>query len=56
VPKETLDKVSIYVPKNKLEFRPIERLARLAKEEDRSVSYLAVEAILTYLDAEEQKG
>jgi len=53
VPKQTLDKVSIYVPKNKLGHRPIERLAELAKKEDRSVSYLAVEAILDYLEQEE---
>ncbi len=51
--KQTLDKVSIYVPKNKIALRPIERLAKLAEEEDRSVSYLAVEAILDYLEQEE---
>lgn len=53
--KQTLDKVSIYVPKNKIENRPIERLAKLADKQDRSVSYLAVEAILDYLNEEEQK-
>ena len=53
--KQTLDKVSIYVPKNKVEHRPIERLAKLAEKQDRSVSYLAVEAILDYLNEEEQK-
>jgi predicted transcriptional regulator len=56
VPKQTLDKVSIYVPKNKLGHRPIERLAELAEKEDRSVSYLAVEAILEYLEQEEEKN
>ncbi len=53
--KQTMDKVSIYVPKNKIGDRPIERLARLADKHDRSVSYLAVEAILDYLNEEEQK-
>ncbi len=55
VAKQTLDKVSIYVPKNKLGNRPIERLAVLADQQDRSVSYLAVEAILEYLKEEERK-
>ncbi len=53
--KQTLDKISIYVPKNKVENRPIERLASLADKQDRSISYLAVEAILEYLKEEEQK-
>jgi len=56
VQKQTLDKVSIYVPKNKVEHRPIERLAKLAEKQDRSVSYLAVEAILDYLKEEETKS
>jgi len=56
VQKQTLDKVSIYVPKNKIEHRPIERLAKLADKKDRSVSYLAVEAILDYLEQEESKS
>ncbi len=55
VTKQTLDKVSIYVPKSKLGSRPIERLASLADQQDRSVSYLAVEAILEYLKDEELK-
>jgi predicted transcriptional regulator len=54
--KQTLDKVSIYVPKNKVGNRPIERLAALADKQDRSVSYLAVEAILDYLREEEGKS
>ncbi len=55
MPKQTLDKVSIYVPKNRIHLRPIERLAELADKEDRSVSYLAVEAILQYLQEEEEQ-
>ena len=53
--KQTLDKVSIYVPKSKIGNHPIERLAALADQQDRSVSYLAVEAILEYLEEEERK-
>ena len=45
----------IYVPNNKKDLRPIDRLAKLAEENDRSVSYLAVEAILEYLKQEENE-
>jgi len=47
--------LSIYVPKSKEEQHPIERLSRLAKDRDRSVNYVIVEAILQYLDREEKK-
>ncbi len=53
VQKQLLDKISIYVPKNKLELRPVERLINLAEEKDRSVNYLVVEAIVEYLEKEE---
>jgi len=53
--KQTLDKISIAVPNNKKDLRPIARLAKLAEEKDRSVSYLAVEAIIEYLEQEENK-
>jgi len=52
--KQLMDKVSIYVPRNKLELRPVERLMRLAERKDRSVNYLVVEAILEYLDRAEK--
>jgi len=55
VPKQLLYKISIYVPKGKLEQRPVERLIALADEKDRSVNYLVVEAILEYLTREEKK-
>jgi predicted transcriptional regulator len=48
--------LSIYIPKNKEDRRPIERLAELAKDRDRSMNYLIVEAILQYLDREEGKN
>jgi predicted transcriptional regulator len=55
VPKQLLDKISIYVPKNKVDQNPVERLIKLADEKDRSVNYLVVEAILDYLSREEKK-
>lgn len=56
MPKQLLDKISIYVPKNKAQLRPVERLIALADKVDRSVNYLVVEAIVEYLDREEKKG
>ncbi len=50
------DKLSIYIPQDKLKEKPIERLIKLAKEKDRSVNYLVVRAILEYLEREEKKG
>jgi predicted transcriptional regulator len=55
VPKQLLDKISIYVPKSKLAERPVERLIRLADKKDRSVNYLVVEAIMEYLKREEKR-
>ena len=54
--KQLLDKISIYVPRNKIQHQPVERLTALAKKADRSVNYLVVEAILEYLKREEKKG
>jgi len=53
---ELRDKLSIYIPQEKLKGRPIERLIKMAKERDRSVNYLVVRAILEYLKREEKKG
>jgi len=47
--------LSIYIPKSKGGHRPVERLTKIAKEKDRSVNYLIVEAILQYLDREEKR-
>jgi len=55
VAKELLDKISIYVPKSKLDQRPVERLMKLAEAKDRSVNYLVVEAIVEYLAREEKR-
>jgi len=56
VPKELLDKISIYVPKSKIDQNPVQRLIKLAEKKDRSVNYLVVEAIIEYLKREEKKG
>lgn len=48
--------LSIYVPKSKKDRKPIERLTRLARDRDRSVNYLIVEAILQYLDREDKRS
>jgi len=54
--KQLMDKISIYIPKNKIEQRPVERLIALADKKDRSVNYLVVEAILEYLRREEKRA
>ncbi|MGB2983522.1 MAG: ribbon-helix-helix protein, CopG family [Candidatus Bipolaricaulia bacterium] len=55
VRKSEVTTLSIYIPKSKLDRKPVERLERLAKRVDRSINYLVVEAILQYLDREERK-
>lgn len=54
--KRILDKLSIYIPQNKMEAKPVERLIRLSERRDRSINYLVVDAILQYLDREEKRG
>ncbi len=46
--KELTDKISIYIPQSKMKQRPVERLIKMGKKEDRSVNYLVVEAIIAY--------
>ena len=48
------DKLAVYVPKEKQELKPIERLQKLARRLDRSVNYLVVQAIIEYLDRAER--
>jgi predicted transcriptional regulator len=55
VRKSEVTTLSIYIPKSKLDRKPIERLDHLAKKVDRSINYLVVEAILQYLDREEKR-
>jgi predicted transcriptional regulator len=47
------DALSIYIPKSKAEHRLLERLATLAKRKDRSINYLIVDAVLEYLEQQE---
>jgi len=54
--KEIMDKLSIYIPQRKMAEKPVERLMDLGEKRDRSVNYLVVEAILQYLDLEENKN
>lgn len=53
--KTILDKLSIYIPQGKLKQRPVERLMKLGEKRDRSVNYLVVQAILEYLQREEER-
>ncbi len=54
--KEIMDKLSIYIPQRKMEEKPVERLMKLGQRRDRSVNYLVVEAIIQYLDGEENQN
>ena len=54
--KEILDKLSIYIPQKKMEERPVERLIKLGEKRDRSINYLVVDAIIQYLQREENKS
>ncbi len=45
--------LSVYFSRDKAALRPIERLAQLAEERERSVNWLVVEAIVEYLEQEE---
>ena len=53
--KQSHDKLSVFIPQNKLRGRPIERLIKLGEKRDRSVNYLVIEAIFEYLKREEAK-
>lgn len=50
------DKLSVYIPREKLAQRPIGRLEKLGRKEDRSVNYLVVQALLEFLERREKKG
>ncbi len=52
--KEPIDKLSIYIPQTKIGKKPVERLLKLGERRDRSVNYLVVQAILEYLDRDEE--
>ena len=46
-------RITIYIAEKYREKRIYERLSALAEQRDRPVSYLAIQAILRYLEAEE---
>ncbi len=48
--------ITIYLPQKHQNEQVLERLQKLAQKRDRSVNYLAVQAILEYLEKEEKKG
>ncbi len=52
----TLDKLSIYVPLSKRGSQLIERLQKIAKKQDRSVNYSVIQALIEYLEREENKA
>lgn len=45
--------LTIYLPQKHQDKKVLERLQKLAKEKDRSVNYLAVQAIIEYLEQQE---
>jgi hypothetical protein len=51
---EVRDKLSIYIPQEKMKEKPVDRLMKLGKERDRSVNYLVVQALVEYLEREEK--
>jgi len=53
--KRLLDQIFVQFPKDKQDLQPMDRLKAIAEERNRSVSYVALEAILEYLDREEPR-
>lgn len=45
--------LSVYFSRDNAALRPVERLAHLAQQRERSVNWLVVEAIVQYLEQEE---
>ena len=45
--------ITIYLPQKHQDKKVLERLQKLAKKHDRSVNYLAVQAIVEFLDQAE---
>ncbi len=53
---ESTAKLSLYVPPRKGGAAVLERLRKVAQRHDRSLNYMAVEAILQYLEREEKRA
>ena len=54
-PKGGSTTLSVYIPKRKGQEQLPGRLQRIAKERDRSVNYLVIQAISEYLERAEKK-
>lgn len=50
-----MDRISIYVPQSKRSQKPLERINKVAKKQDRSLNYVVIQAILEYVEREEKK-
>ena len=50
-----MDRISIYVPQNKREQKPLERISEVARRQDRSLNYVVIQAILEYVEREEKR-
>jgi hypothetical protein len=48
--------LSVYIPARKLPLQPIERLTALSRMRSEPINHLAVDAILQYLDREEERS
>ncbi len=48
-------RISIYVPKDKQKEKPLERLHKLGKAQDRSLNYMIVAAVTDYVNRVEKK-
>ncbi len=51
-----MDKLSIYIPRQYRSKKPLEKLHKIARKRDRSMNYLAIQAVIEYLEREERKN
>lgn len=50
-----MDRISIYVPQSKRNQKPLERISKVAQNQDRSLNYVVIQAILEYVEREEKR-
>lgn len=53
--KTTTNKISVYLPEDKIEKKLVERLLAIGVKEERSVNYLVIRAITQFLEREEKR-
>ena len=53
--KITTNKISVYLPEDKMEKKLVQRLLAIGAKEERSVNYLVIKAIEQFLEREEKK-